>query len=131
MCCESIIAKIWTLTLFSGIYLLFMCMILSNSAPNTLYHNVMVNCGISGAVIFVVCISAACWIKPLKRLIWGEPINLSQNRQILYPNLYTEPREFLVISNQMDIALATYIKNNIPEPVSTDDIVIAEPINQV
>jgi hypothetical protein len=93
--------------------------------------------GISGAVIFVVCISAACWIKPLNRLIFGESRNLSQNRQILYPILYHEPRAILAIStrseNQMDpaLAVATYIKNNTPEPVSTDDIVIAEPINQV
>jgi hypothetical protein len=135
MCCENIIAKIWGFTLFSGFYLLFMCMIFSNSSQGTIWHDLMIKFGIAGAVIIVVCITAVLWFKPLNKIVCG-----GENRQILQPILYHEPRAILAIANrsenkpidkQMDPAIANYIQNNIHDSIPTYDIVIAESIHQV
>ena len=120
-----------------------MCMIFANSRPGTIYHNLMIDFGISGAIIFVSCICAVIFIKPLNRDVCYNqtPIN-RQNRQILHPILNREPREIIVISagnyqefhKQIDpvLAVANYIQNTIPdEQEAADDIIIAEPINQV
>ena len=81
------------------------------------------NCGISGAVISVVCIAAIICIKPLKRLLCGEE-NLSQ-RQILYPILYHEPTAILAVSGsheEIPVAVAKYVQNTIhDEQVPTNE----------
>lgn len=97
--------KVWGLTLFSGIWLLFLSAIFSNSPQ---YHDVMVICGISGAIIFIVCISL---------LVCGKKErNLSKNREILHPILFHEPTAILAISGrneQITNAHAKYIQNTI------------------
>jgi len=123
--CKNVIAQLWGLTLGIGIFLLFICMILSNSPPGSKFYNLMVDLGISGGVIVMLCFSAACCFQKLKlRILYDTyEINSSQNRQILVH----EP-----IQIAPALAVATYIQNTIPnELYLTDDIVIAEPINQV
>ena len=94
--------KVWWLTLFIGILLVSLCAIFSNSPQ---YHDVMVICGLSGAIIFIVCISL---------LVCGKKErNLSQ---ILQPILFHEPTAILAISGRNeDITNAhlKYIQNTI------------------
>ena len=128
--CEFKIVDLWRLTLFIGVWLLIMCAILSNSPPETFTHNMMIVCGIAGSIIFVLCISIAICYKPITRVLYSNTLteNLLQNTE---SNLSQEP---IITDNKElnpDSVSTSYIQNNIPELETTDDIVIAESINQV
>jgi len=135
--CNNMLVKIWFFTLFSGIWLLLMCIMFS--PPNTTFRDSSMYLGPIGGGLFVLSIATACWYKPLNRALCDD-----------YPRRYQGQNSGTIqesLNNNPQIAEAVYqrtiepvvriepvVKEDIiyvAEQVNLDTIVVAEQINQV
>ena len=133
------LSRIWGFVLFCGLWLLLTCVIfMSVPVATATYRNELLYIGTIGAVLVVVCITIACWFKPLNNyLLDGCVINSNQIQNNLQQPIVntTAATRFIVIANNEkhiipELVVATFIQNN-DRVVIPENIAVAEPVNQV
>lgn len=137
MMCNNMLVKIWGATLFSSLWLLFMCIVFA--PPNTTFRDSLLYLGPIGGGLFVLSIAVACWYKPLNRALFDDPPSRyqSQNSGTIQESLNNNPQiaeAFYQRTIVPVVRIEPVVKEDIiyvAEQVNIDTIVVAEQINQV
>ena len=134
--CNNIQIKIWGLTLFSGLWLLFMCVVFGNTPPNTLFYRLVLYFAPIGGGLFALSVFAACCYKPLHRELFG-PFRRSVQNQSIVEELNNEPKLTKAVYQNM-IPVAKPVDNSSSTTISNDtngnkqeEVIIAEKVNIV
>ena len=133
--CDNIQIKIWGVALFSGLWLLFMCVVFGNTPPNTLFHELILYFAPIGSGLFVLSVFAACYYKPLHRELFG-PFRRSVHNQNIVQVLNNEPKlttavyqNIIPVAKPLDKPSSTI--SNDTNGNKQEDVVIAEQVSIV